>query len=206
MHFEEDALYHVYNRSNSRVFVTRENYLFFLKKVSNLISPVCEILAWCLMPNHFHFLIQATKNSQRLTDEKHRPLLQILSKNMGTLISSYTQAFNKQQGRIGALFSHNTKAKLLNDYTPVSGSDIIRAINNDYATQCLLYIHQNPVSSGLVSKPEDWEFSSFRDFAGLRNGKLANQELAFSFIELDKNDFCTQSKQYVNESCIKKFF
>ena len=193
MHFEEDALYHVYNRSNSTVFETRENYLFFLKKVSILIAPVCEILAWCLMPNHFHFLIQATKNSQQLTGEKHRPSLQILSKNLGTLVSSYTLAFNKQQGRIGSLFSHNTKAKILNDYTPLSGSMVIRAINNDYATQCFLYIHQNPVTCGLVTKPEEWEFSSFRDFAGLRNGKLANQELAFSFTGFDKNNFKANS-------------
>jgi len=188
MHFEEDAIYHIFNRSNSKVFENRGNYLFFLKKVNDLIYPVCDLLAWCLMPNHFHFLIQSSKNSFHYTNEKHRPALQVLSKNMGTLISSYTQAFNKQQGRRGSLFSHNTKAKILNDNTPISGIEVIKAINNDYAIQCFNYIHKNPVQSGLVNRPEDWEFSSYPDFLGLRNGKLVNRELALRILMIEKKD------------------
>jgi REP element-mobilizing transposase RayT len=70
MHFEPNALYHIYNRSNETVFITRENYLFFLRKVRKFIAPVCNILAYVLMPNHFHFLIQATENSCQDINEK----------------------------------------------------------------------------------------------------------------------------------------
>lgn len=69
MYFEKDFLYHVYNRSNDKVFYTRENYLFFLRKVNALLKPNCEILAWCLMPNQFHFLILATSKSEESINE-----------------------------------------------------------------------------------------------------------------------------------------
>ena len=76
----------------------------------------------------------------------------------------------------------------------------------DYATTCFLYIHQNPVIAGLVSKLEDWEFSSFRDFAGLRNGKLVNKQLAFEFIDLDPEHFYEQSNRLVDDELLRKLF
>jgi putative transposase len=51
-------------------------------------------------------------------------------------------------------------------------------LGNHYAMQCFDYIHNNPVKAGMVNRPEDWEFSSARDYAGLRNGTLCNYELA----------------------------
>lgn len=59
MHFESDHIYHVFNRGNNsqKIFFTRENYLFFLEKISTYITPFTDILAWCLMPNHFHLMI-----------------------------------------------------------------------------------------------------------------------------------------------------
>jgi len=95
MHFESDAVYHIYNRSNETIYLNRENYLFFLKKVKEQIAPFCKILAWVLMPNHFHFLVVVTKNGCLPVNEKHRQSLQVLPKHIGTLLSSYTQAINK---------------------------------------------------------------------------------------------------------------
>ena len=71
MFFEPNAVYHIYNRSNENVFYTSENYLYFLSKIQQNIFPVCNILAWVLMPNHFHLLVQATENSSMNTSEKH---------------------------------------------------------------------------------------------------------------------------------------
>lgn len=99
---------------------------------------------------------------------------------------------------------------MLNEvYYPSSGSN--RLMGNpgyqlDYATACFLYIHQNPVIAGLSSKLEDWEFSSFRDYAGLRNGRLVIRDLAFEFIELDSDTFYEQSQMNVEEELLKKFF
>ena len=65
MEFFENELYHIYNRGNNkqRIFFKPENYLYFLKKVRTYIHPNCDILAYCLMPNHFHFLVNSDKRT-----------------------------------------------------------------------------------------------------------------------------------------------
>jgi len=189
MHFEKEEIYHIYNRSNEQIFFNRRNYLFFLGKVRKLIYPVCDILAWCLMPNHFHFLIVANKKSIEFTNEKHRPSLQELPKNIGTLLSSYTKAINKEKQRRGSLFAHSTKAKLIEP-------------NGNHLENCFLYIHQNPKLAGLVKKLENWEFSSFNDFTGMREGALCNKELAAKIIDLDFNSFYEQSYAIIDESAM----
>lgn len=59
MEFAEGHIYHVYNRRNNlqTVFFSHENYLFFLDKLRKYILPHADVLAWCLMPNHFHLMI-----------------------------------------------------------------------------------------------------------------------------------------------------
>ena len=59
MHFEKDLIYHIYNQGNNKqkIFFNRENYLFFLGKINTYIQPYADILAWCLMPNHFHLMV-----------------------------------------------------------------------------------------------------------------------------------------------------
>ena len=59
MQFETGHIFHIYNQGNNRqkIFFNRENYLFFLRKIKIYILPYADILAWCLMPNHFHFMV-----------------------------------------------------------------------------------------------------------------------------------------------------
>ena len=101
--------------------------------------------------------------------------MQVLSRAIGTVLSSYTQALNKQQGRRGSLFAHKTKAKILND------------AKDDYALNCFMYVHQNPILAKLVDKIENWEFSSFPDYIGKRNGTLVNQQLGLDIFQIDKS-------------------
>ena len=63
---EPDAFYHVYNRgvNSEKIFDAKENYLFFLKKFAAHINPVCVVYAYCLMPNHFHFLIRVKSKKE----------------------------------------------------------------------------------------------------------------------------------------------
>jgi len=187
MFFEEGHIYHVFNRSNEPVFYSERNYLFFIGKIRKLIYPVCEILAWNLMPNHFHFLLQATRKSVTSTDEKHRPALKILSKNFGTLLSSYALAINKENHRRGKLFAQSTKAK------PITH------MGNNYIENCFHYIHQNPLNARLVKRIEDWPYSSFPDYAGLRKGTLCNKDLAFEMMNLNRENFLEQAYAVIEE-------
>ena len=63
---EPDAFYHIYNRgiNSEKIFATEENYLFFLSKFKTYLNPVCEVFAYCLMPNHFHFLIKVKSENE----------------------------------------------------------------------------------------------------------------------------------------------
>ena len=57
---EPDHFYHIYNHANGieNLFRTEDNYHYFLKKYHQHISPIAETWAYCLMPNHFHFLVR----------------------------------------------------------------------------------------------------------------------------------------------------
>ncbi|MFZ5973408.1 MAG: transposase [Bacteroidota bacterium] len=99
--------------------------------MAKVFSDQVEFIAFCLMPNHFHFLI-STRNS---FDQAK------FSGNLRVLLSSYTRAIQKQEGFTGSLFQQNTKAKELT--------------TNEYARAFFHYIHQNPIRARLVNRIED---------------------------------------------------
>ena len=195
MIFSEGVLYHVYNRGNNKqkIFFNHDNYIFFLKKIRHFISPHCEILAYCLMPNHFHFLIYC---SQASTATKQIGIKEknVLSEGFRTLLSSYTQAINKQNSTTGSLFQQNTKAKA------------IRKGSNLYDLVCLHYIHQNPMKAELVKKLEEWEYSSFDDYCDLRKGTLCNKELAIQLLDMNMKTFYEDSYKIINDDDLKNIF
>jgi putative transposase len=175
MYYKEDCTYHIFNRSNETVFYNRENYLFFLRKIREHVLPNANILAYSLMPNHFHLIVTLKPEGVVIIENEKLEEMQVLSRALGTTLSSYTQAINKQQRRRGSLFAHKTKAKILND------------AKDDYALNCFMYVHQNPILAKLVTKIEDWEFSSFPDYIGARNGTLVNIQLGLDIFQVDKN-------------------
>lgn len=144
---------------------------------------LAEILCWCLMPNHFHLMLY-TNECENLSE---------LNKNIGIILRSYTRAVNFELKRNGSLFQQKSKAKILNT------SDYNHPEDN-YALYCFYYIHQNPVKAGLVSKIEDCEYSSFKDFIGLRKGTLVNTTLAKEILGLpDTNILYKSSYELIPE-------
>ncbi|HET9747154.1 MAG TPA: transposase [Chitinophagaceae bacterium] len=182
MEFFKNELYHIYNRGNNRqkIFFKRDNYLYFLNKVRRFIMPYCDILSYSLMPNHFHFLIHSDERTIQ-TKEIRGQQKNVLSEGIRLLLSSYTQAINKQNKSSGSLFQQNTKA------TPIVKGSI------HYELTIFHYIHQNAYRARLVKKMEDWEFSSFPDYCGIRNGTLCNKELAIKLLGLNMNTFYEDS-------------
>jgi len=68
------------------------------------------------------------------------------------------------------------------------------------------YIHQNPLQAGLTEKLEDWEYSSFREYAGSGNTHLCNRSLAYSLFELNDRDFTQLPKTELNQDDLKHIF
>ncbi len=78
-------------------------------------------------------------------------------------------------------------------------------MNDEQLFTCFHYIHQNPLKAGLVNTLEDWEYSSYKDYAGLRDGTFCNKELAYSIIDLPRNSEAFKELSYrviVNEKAL----
>ena len=201
MQFVENHLYHIYNRGNNQqqIFFNRENYLYFLQTIHKFIAPVSDVLAWSLMPNHFHFIIVPNLDGcQNIVLKEKETHMQALSKAIGKTLSSYTQAINIEQHRTGNLFQKKTKAKCLTDHDYQTAGD--------YLITCIHYIHNNAYTANIVTSPFDWNFSSLKDYAGLRNGTLCNRELLFELTGLSTNDFASGFIPAVNPQIIKEIF
>jgi hypothetical protein len=74
---------------------------------------------------------------------------------------------------------------------------------NEYYKNCFHYIHQNPVRAGLVQLPEEWEFSSYREYAGLSQSVLCQKELASVYCGYEPGNFDMNSKELIDEKIIK---
>ena len=111
MHYSPNEIYHIYNRGNNKqpIFFSDETYLFFLRKVNHQLKPICDILCWCLMPNHFHFIIHANENSCTERPTFGGKPMQELAYRIGVLLSSYSQAINRQNDTTGSLFQQKNK-------------------------------------------------------------------------------------------------
>jgi hypothetical protein len=120
--------------------------------------------------------------------------IQTLSEGIRLLLSGYTKGLQKQTGFKGNLFQQKTKAK------PVSGSD------SNYALTAFHYIHQNPYKAKLINKIEDWEFSSFKDYLGKRNGSLCDKALTVRLLDLDMKRFYEEAYKVIPENNIKQIF
>lgn len=100
------------------------------------------------------------------------------------MLVSYTRAINKQFDSSGSLFRSETKAVCLTEVKGISPAWVtsmgitqitVHDPDLDYPNVCFNYILYNPVKDKLVMKPEDWEFSSFADYIGNRNGSLISK-------------------------------
>ena len=207
MHFEQGYLYHIYNQGNNRqkIFFKREHYFYFLKKIRKYILPYADILAWCLMPNHFHLMVlvkevelgggSGSATLSRAPTAGRTPTKTVitgtLNKSLGIMLASYTRAIQKQESFTGSLFRQKTKAQCVNCFKGLTPSFVMKdgitqnnqLIPESHYPQVLFdYIHKNPVQAGLVKNAADWEFSSAMDYAGLRKGSLVNMQAAKEYV------------------------
>ncbi|MGB3005565.1 MAG: transposase [Chitinophagaceae bacterium] len=200
MQFKKNHVYHVYNRGNNkeRTFFTVENYDYFLRKIKKEWSSQCDIIAYCLMPNHFHFMLIPNEEGCKYVNLGGRESqLQQLSRTIGKTLSSYTRAINKQRGNTGNLFQQKTKSKNITDTSLENPAYHLY----DYLRTCFHYIHNNPVAAGMTDKPGDWPFSSMNEYLYLDENLICNTILTFKILGIKQVDLKNQFVE-VNEELV----
>ena len=168
---EKDKIYHIYNRGNNgeRIFTSNENKKYFLKLYLKHLEDKVETFAYCLMDNHFHFLIRINSENE---------VIQALS----NLFNAYAKAFNKQQNRTGSLFEKHFKR--------------IQIENEKYLKNIIQYIHLNP-KHHLDIDYKSFIFSSYQTILSKKTTNLLRDEVIRLFENIDSFIYCHDFKNEV---------
>ena len=151
--------YHLFSRAvgNEKLFLSDDNYLFFLQKLKQHTFSVCDFYCYTLIPNHFHMLAKIKEEApiiehfQEVKKKKFQPLENDISdfimERFSNFLNSYTKAFNKVNKRKGALFMDYLKRSKVNE-------------SSDF-TSFIWYVHKNAVHHQLVKSVGDWKYDSY---------------------------------------------
>lgn len=124
--FQPNMPYHIYNRGNrkSDIFIDDRDYKRFIKRLKEYKEDYdINLLCFCLLPNHFHFLLKAPNESS-------------ITSFMLRLCTSYAKYFNIKHDLVGRLFQERFRAKLVD--------------TDEYLLHLSRYIHLNPISADLA--------------------------------------------------------
>lgn len=152
MAFSKGNFYHIYNRGSGRqpIFFEEDNYHYLLRLFKKYIQATeITIIAYCLMPNHYHFLV-------RQDGEIPAGLL------FQRVFNAYTKAINNKYDHTGTLFQGRYRCILLT--------------KTSYLFHLCRYIHANPVKAGLVASPEMWPYSNYQEWIGSCSGTLFDND------------------------------
>ncbi len=205
---ETGKMYHLYNRGNNRenLFYKKENYHYFIRQLDKYLSNFADVYAYCLLPNHLHFLIKikdedeifrnirdaitlsdsiSTKQNYAITLSDSIVVSKIISEQFRRFFISYSQAINKQENRLGSLFQKHFK---------------IKAVNNDsYFSMLVFYIHANPQKHGLIDDFREWNYSSYHSIISEKISKLKKNEVIGWFGNLEEyKEFHNQKFDFRN--------
>lgn len=114
---------------------TQQKIIQELKDKNNMLI---KIVAFCLMPTHIHLLLKQISDNG-------------ITKYMGRILNSYLKYFNTKHQRTGPLWASNFKNVLIFD--------------DEQLLHLTRYIHLNPVSAGIIKKPDEWQYSSYREYS-----------------------------------------
>ncbi len=161
MDFSNGLIFHVFNRTNAgrKAFYNAENYRYFCRKISTHVVPHACVLAYCLMPTHFHLLL--VPRSAIATGFE-------LNLGIGIMLRSYTRAIQAQQNFTGSLFQQHTKA----------------VVADDYAERCFHYIHQNPLCLDYIKHVGEWPYSSYHEYVHCFSDSICDVEFGREMLEI----------------------
>jgi putative transposase len=192
--------YHIYNRGVEKrnIFLDDQDFKVFLgyikvylekdtlqgqalqehvppsKKLKNYNDQI-QLLAYCLMPNHFHFFVK--QNTDRG-----------IAEFMQSLVLKYVLYFNKKYKRVGSLFQGRYKSVLVT--------------NDDQYTYITKYIHRNPLDI-LPARPglaglDNYKYSSYGNYLGQFKQSWVKTEDVLSYFS--KNNPRNSYRAFVEET------
>ncbi|MFH0937034.1 MAG: transposase [Candidatus Daviesbacteria bacterium] len=178
--FVDGQYYHIYNRGSEKrsIFEARRDYQRFLKTVKyyqiegpkpkfshfpNLTvnrldetKKIIEIVAYCLMPNHFHFLIKQSREGG-------------ITEFIRKVSNSYAKYYNTKYSRVGPLLQGTFKAVLIE--------------TDEQLLHVSRYIHLNPISSFLVKELNQYKWSSYEEYTTKSSTNLCSKEEILGFFK-----------------------
>jgi putative transposase len=157
------SYYHIFNRgiNSQRIFFTEDNYRYFLKLLDKYLNGYIEIIAYCLLPNHFHLVIKAHDSLNSEKSNIDEDIGRKISKQFRSMFIAYSLAINKQENRTGSLFEKNFKRIEINEH--------------EYLQYLIFYVHNNPEKHGLISNFRTYTYSSFQTYLSKGKTRLSRQ-------------------------------
>ena len=192
--FESNGIYHVYNRSVDRksMFSSERNYQFFIRQFDKYLSDYIKIYTYCLLGNHFHFMIKVNDLSSFEKFKQEIEVHDVVSQQFKKFFQSYAIAFNKEQSRTGTLFQ-----------TPFKR---VRVEDERYLLELICYINTNAQKHNLVEDFRDWKWSSYSNLISEKETKLLKKEVLRYFNDIDNLKYCHLEYAKKIDSIERDFF
>lgn len=178
----ENGFYHAYNRGVEKrsIFMDEQDHIVLLgllkkyllpspiiNKLEQTTAPITlnlhkeiNLLAFCLMPNHFHLLLQQKKRDS-------------MTKLLRRVATSYSIYFNNKYNRVGSLFQGSYKAVLIE--------------NENYLLHLSRYIHLNPTEFLKKNDLVNYRWSSYQTYLGFANFNWVKTDIISSYFNTSKN-------------------
>ncbi|MEO6253342.1 MAG: hypothetical protein ABIO79_08560 [Ferruginibacter sp.] len=169
-----DNIYHITGHAVGRekLFLSDDNYRFFLKRYNKYIIPIADTFTYSLLPNHFHFLLQIKSYGELgkyykkikphgKKDENWQP--DFVMQQFSNMFNSYAKAFNKKNNRRGALFMDYMRR--------------LEVTTDGQYTATVFYIHKNIVHHGYCKDILSWPWSSYHAIVSNANTKVERQKV-----------------------------
>jgi REP element-mobilizing transposase RayT len=179
-----DAWYHIMNRGRrgEQIFSAKSDYFGFIELLVDTSEMWnLRIAAYCLMPNHYHLLVQTPDAN--------------ISRCMRHIDGVYTQRFNRRHECDGQLFRGRFK------------SILIEADN--YLLQLVRYIHRNPIKAGLTNRIENYVWSSHRGYLSkAEKWNWLYKDFILSMLSTEKSERIRRYRKFIstdNEKIDKVF-
>ncbi len=171
----EGAYYHITARGNEKrkIYFTKSDYEKFKGYLAEAKKKYGIIIhSYVLMSNHYHLIIQTPEAN--------------LSKAMHYINGSYTTYTNIKRNRSGHLFQGRYKAILID--------------RDNYLLELSRYLHLNPVRAGMINRPEEYPYSSYKTYISGSKEDILSEDVILRMLSNKEGDAKKKYKEFVESA------